>query len=240
MQLEGKIALVTGAGKGIGRAIAIGMAEQGADVAILSRTRQDLEDVAKEIINLGRKAYIVTADVSKVSDIEEAVRDVQSQTNRIDILVNNAGMNIRTPAIDVTEEDWNKIMDTNLKSAFFLSREVARIMKEQNTGRIINISSVAGCVAIRTGVVYGAAKAGMIHMTKILAMEFAKYGINVNGIGPWYFKTPLTEKVLSNKEYLDEVISRTPMGRVGELKELVGPAVFLASDSSSYITGQTL
>jgi NAD(P)-dependent dehydrogenase (short-subunit alcohol dehydrogenase family) len=147
-------------------------------------------------------------------------------------------MNIRTPALDVTEEEWNTIINTNLKSAFFMSQTVAKVMKPGS--KIINISSVAGATALRTGVVYGCTKAAMIQMTKIHALEFAKLGINVNGIGPWYFRTPLTTKLLDNEEFMKEVVSRTPMRRVGEVQELVGPTVFLASSAASYMTGQTL
>ncbi|MDQ0875460.1 NAD(P)-dependent dehydrogenase (short-subunit alcohol dehydrogenase family) [Paenibacillus sp. V4I3] len=239
-QLHNKIALVTGAGRGIGRALAIGLAEAGADVALFARTASDIEEVAHEIRALGRKAYPFTVDVTNREQIEEAVQQIIEQSGRLDILVNNAGMNIRSQALAVTDEEWDTIMQTNLKSAFLCSQIVGRHMQQKEYGRIINIASVAGQVALRTGVVYAATKAAMIQMTKVLALEWGKYGINVNSIGPWYFKTPLTEKILANPEYLAEIIARTPLGRVGELEELVGPAVFLASDAANYVTGQTL
>lgn len=239
-QLINKIALVTGAGRGIGRALAIGLAEAGADVALFARTASDIEDVAHEIRALGRKAYPFTVDVTNREQIEEAVQQIIEQTGRLDILVNNAGMNIRSQALAVTDEEWDTIMQTNLKSAFLCSQIVGRHMQQKEYGRIINIASVAGQVALRTGVVYAATKAAMIQMTKVLALEWGKYGINVNSIGPWYFKTPLTEKILANPDYLAEIIARTPLGRVGELEELVGPTVFFASDAANYVTGQTL
>ncbi|MGG1517343.1 glucose 1-dehydrogenase [Paenibacillus oryzisoli] len=239
-ELKNKVALVTGAGRGIGRALAIGLAEAGADVAIFARTAGDLAAVAEEIRALGRQAYPMTVDVTKREDIEQAVAEVIQQTGRIDILINNAGMNIRSQALAVTDEEWDKIMQTNLKSAFLCSQIVGGHMREQSYGRIINIASVAGHVALRTGVVYAATKAAMIQMTKVLALEWGPYGINVNGIGPWYFRTPLTEKILDQPDYLAEIIARTPLRRVGELQELVGPAVFLASDAANYVTGQTL
>ncbi|MGG1550758.1 SDR family NAD(P)-dependent oxidoreductase [Paenibacillus ferrarius] len=239
-ELKNKVALVTGAGRGIGRALAIGLAEAGADVAILARTADDLAAVAEEIRMIGRQAYPVTVDVTKREDVEQAVAEVIQQTGRIDILINNAGMNIRSQALAVTDEEWDKIMQTNLKSAFLCSQIVGGHMREQAYGRIINIASVAGHVALRTGVVYAATKAAMIQMTKVLALEWGPYGINVNGIGPWYFRTPLTEKILDQPDYLAEIIARTPLRRVGELQELVGPAVFLASDAANYVTGQTL
>lgn len=239
-QLINKIALVTGAGRGIGRALAIGLAEAGADVALFARTASDIEEVAHEIRALGRKAYPFTVDVTNREQIEEAVQRIIEQTGRLDILVNNAGMNIRSQALAVTDEEWDTIMQTNLKSAFLCSQIVGRHMQQKEYGRIINIASVAGQVALRTGVVYAATKAAMIQMTKVLALEWGKYGINVNSIGPWYFKTPLTEKILANPDYLAEIIARTPLGRVGELEELVGPTVFFASDAANYVTGQTL
>ncbi|WP_078546218.1 SDR family NAD(P)-dependent oxidoreductase [Litchfieldia alkalitelluris] len=240
-QLENKVAIVTGAGRGIGRAIAIGLAEAGADVALLARTESNLTSVSEEIIMLGRKAFPVVTDVTNREEVERAVHKIYEKAGCIDILVNNAGMNIRSQAIDVTDEEWSKIMDTNLKSAFMMSQEVGKIMKEQkNGGKIINISSVAGHVALRTGVVYAATKAAMIQMTKVLALEWGKYGINVNSIGPWYFKTPLTEKLLQDQQYVKDILDVTPLKRIGELQELVGPAVFLASDAGNYVTGQTL
>jgi len=150
-------------------------------------------------------------------------------------------MNIQTPAFDVAEAEWQKIIDTNLKSAFVIAQKVGRIFREQGRGgKIINISSVAGHVALRTGVVYGETKAALIQMTKVLAFEWGEFGINVNAIAPWYFKTRRTEKLLQDEEYVKETLAVTPLKRIGELHELVGPAVLLASDAGSYITGQTL
>jgi NAD(P)-dependent dehydrogenase (short-subunit alcohol dehydrogenase family) len=238
--LRGKTAIVTGAGRGIGRGIAIGMAEAGADIALLSRTEEDLQETASHIEKIGRTAYIIPTDVTSREDVERAVASVKEQAGAIDILVNNAGMNIRSQALDVTDEEWQKIMDTNLKSAFMMSQETGKIMKEQTSGKIITIASVAGQVALRTGVVYAATKAALIQMTKVLAFEWGKYNINVNSIGPWYFKTPLTEKLLQDEQYVNDILAVTPLKRVGELEELVGPAVFLASPAGNYVTGQTL
>lgn len=239
-QLEGKSAVVTGAGRGIGRAIAIGYAEAGANVAILSRTKEDLEEVATQVERLGRKALVVQTDVTERSQVQEAFRSIADQFGAIDVLVNNAGMNIRSKALDVTDGEWDQIMQTNLKSAFMCAQEAGRVMKAQHSGKIVTITSVAGHVALRTGVVYAATKAALIQMTKVLALEWGSYGINVNAIGPWYFKTPLTEKLLQDEQYVSDILAVTPLKRIGELPELVGPAVFLASDAANYISGQTL
>ncbi|MBW7453153.1 SDR family NAD(P)-dependent oxidoreductase [Paenibacillus sepulcri] len=239
-QLEGKKAIVTGAGRGIGRALAVGLAEAGADVALIARTPEDLKRTAKIIESLGRRALTLPVDLKDQSGLREAVREAEAWAGKIDILINNAGMNIRTPALEVTEDEWDTIMQTNLKSAFFLSQMIGEHMKAAGGGSIVNISSVAGHVALRTGVVYGSTKAALIQMTKILALEWGKYGIRINAIGPWYFKTPLTEKILSDEVFLQDVLSRTPMKRIGELPDLVGPAVFLVSDAAAYMTGQTL
>jgi NAD(P)-dependent dehydrogenase (short-subunit alcohol dehydrogenase family) len=238
--LKGKTALVTGAGRGIGRAIAIGYAEAGADVVIVSRTQSDLEEVADQIQQAGGKAYTFEADVTNKRHIETIFEKLDTQNVKIDILVNNAGMNIRSKALEVSDEEWDTIMNTNLRSAFWFSQKAGERMKENGGGKIIMISSVAGHVALRTGVVYASTKAAIIQMTKNLALEWGQYGINVNSIGPWYFNTPLTEKLLSDKDYLNDILAVTPQKRVGELPDLVGPAVFLASDAASYINGQTL
>lgn len=240
-RLDGKTAIVTGAGRGIGRALAIGLAEAGADVALLARTESDLTETASHIKSLGRKALILPSDVASREDVHKSVEEVNQAWGKIDILINNAGMNIRSKATDVTDEEWKTIMDTNLKSAFMMSQETGRVMMNQETGgKMINIASVAGHVALRTGVVYAATKAAMIQMTKVLALEWGKHNINVNSIGPWYFKTPLTEKLLADEQYVSDILAVTPLKRVGELEELVGPAVFLSSDAANYVTGQTL
>ncbi|MDF2628963.1 MAG: putative gluconate dehydrogenase [Symbiobacteriaceae bacterium] len=238
--LEGRVALVTGAGRGIGKALALGLAQDGADLVCVARTGAEVEATAALAREMGRRAIAVTADITDRSQVDAAVAAAVEQLGRIDILVNNAGMNIRTPAIDLPEQDWDTVVDTNLKGPFLVAQAVGRQMREQGYGRIINIASVGGGVALRTGVAYGSSKAGLIHMTRILALEWAKYGITVNAVGPWYFKTSLTEKLLANEQYLSEILARTPLKRVGELEELVGPVVFFASGASSYVTGQVL
>ncbi|HEY3367243.1 MAG TPA: glucose 1-dehydrogenase [Symbiobacteriaceae bacterium] len=238
--LQGKVALITGAGRGIGKALAIGLAEAGADVVCLARTPDEIERTADEARTLGRRALAVTADVTQREQVERAVTAALDTFSHIDILINNAGMNIRTPALEVTEQNWDTVVDTNLRGPFFVAQAVGRAMCKNGYGRIINISSVGGATALRTGVAYGASKAGLFHMTRILALEWAKHGVTVNAIGPWYFKTSLTEKLLENEAYMAEILARTPLKRVGDVEELVGPCVFLASAASSYVTGQCL
>ncbi|ANF97168.1 SDR family NAD(P)-dependent oxidoreductase [Paenibacillus bovis] len=239
--LSNKKAIVTGAGKGIGQALAIGLAQAGADVGLISRTGSDL-DVTRQLIekHSSRQAICMVADVTDRQQMKEAFERFELAFGAPDILVNNAGMNIRSKALDVTDAEWNTIVQTNLHSALIASQLAAERMKENGGGRIINIASVAGQVALRTGVAYGVTKAGLIQMTKILSMEWAQYGIQVNAVGPWYFRTPLTEQMLANEQYMQEILDRTPMKRVGNLEELVGPVVFLSSEAAGYITGQTL
>lgn len=239
--LDGKRVVVTGASRGIGRAIAIGAAAAGADVALMGRDEQALTEVMNVI-----EAHFPTSRVSRhlcdirdASDITRVSEEITGQ-GAVDVLVNNAGMNIRSKALDVTPEEWQTIIDTDLRGAFFVAQSIGRKMVERKAGSIINISSVGGHTALRTGVVYAAAKAGIIQMTKVLALEWGKANVRVNGIGPWYFRTPLTEKLLNQPDYLADILARTPMNRVGELEELIGPFLFFASNASSYVTGQTL
>lgn len=231
--------LITGAGRGIGRALAIGMAEAGANIILVARTERDLKETAQEIERLGRTAYIFPCDITDRKQVVETVARAYEQVPQIDGLVNNAGMNIRSKALDVTEDEWETIQQTNLKSAFFFAQEIGKRMQETG-GSILNIASVAGHVALRTGVVYATTKAAMIQMTKVLALEWGPQNIRVNAIGPWYFKTPLTKPLLKDPTYLQEIVDVTPLGRVGELEELVGPVVFLSSAAARYVTGQTL
>lgn len=235
-RLEGKTAIVTGAGKGIGRAIALALGEAGANVLLVARTESDLEQVTGEMAG-DRTSYAV-ADVTDRGDIQKAVEAAVERFGKVDILVNNAGINIRSKLDDATDSEWHKIMDTNAQSVFMFSQEAAKHMTKGAS--IINVSSVGGDRALKTGIVYAASKAAIIQMTKVMAMEWGERGIRVNAIGPWYFRTPLTENLLSDQEYLDSILAVTPLKRVGELPEVASPVVFLASDAAGYITGQTL
>ncbi|WP_035512364.1 SDR family NAD(P)-dependent oxidoreductase [Halalkalibacillus halophilus] len=240
-KLDGKTALITGATKGIGRAISIAYAEAGANLILVARSEDDLNSLKSQLeADFGSEVSIINESVNNHKNIIDQINHQLPETT-INVLVNNAGMNIRSEALNVSEEEWSQIIDTNMKSAFFLSQYVAKQLKNSNQpGKIISISSVAGQTGLRTGVVYGMTKAALIQMTKTLAIEWGKYGICVNAIGPWYFPTALTEKLLQNEGYVKEIEDRTPLGRVGELNEIAGPAVFLASDASNYVSGQTL
>ncbi len=237
--LENKLAVVTGGTKGIGKAIAMSFAESGAHVVIIARNQKDLELTQQEIRQLGRESYTICRDVNEYKEIIKDVEELRGNQS-IDIWVNNAGINIRSEAESVSEEEWDQIVSTNMKSAFFLSQYAGKVMKEQGEGKIINISSVGGHIALRTGVVYAMTKSALIQMTKNLALEWGKYNINVNAIGPWYFPTALTEALLEDEEYVQAILDRTPLNRIGKLEELAGAAVFLASPAGNYMTGQTL
>ncbi|WP_226579215.1 SDR family NAD(P)-dependent oxidoreductase [Halobacillus litoralis] len=238
-RLDDKLAVVTGGTKGIGKAITLAYAQSGADVIIIARNERDLSLTKKEVESFGRQAFTICKDINEYSDIKQEVEEIRGG-RPIDIWVNNAGINIRSEAENVSEEEWDQIISTNMKSAFFLSQYAGKVMKESNHGKIINISSVGGHTALRTGVVYAMTKSALIQMTKNLALEWGPFNINVNAIGPWYFPTALTEKLLQDEDYVQAILERTPLKRIGKLEELSGAAVFLASEAGNYMTGQTL
>lgn len=238
--LKGKIGIVTGASRGLGRSMAMALAEAGADVAIVGRNLPALEEVANEMSNLGVKILPVVADVSKLQEIEEMVDRVVKEFGRIDVLVNNAGTIIRMKAEDFTEDAWDKVMAVNLKGAFFCAQTVGRQMIKQRSGKIINIASLLSAIGVPNVIAYGATKGGIAQMTKCLAVEWAKYNINVNAIGPGYFRTSLTKPLQDDPVRSAQILSRIPMARWGEPDDLKGAVVFLASSASDYITGQII
>jgi len=243
--LEGKVALVTGGSRGIGEAAALALARAGADVAVSSRKLPDLERVAKEVEELGRRALPVAAHVGRVDQIQPLVDRVVGELGALDILVNNAGTNFFSPAIDMEERAWDAVFNLDLKGLFFLSQAAARVMREKGDGRIVNISSVSGYrVQVSTGH-YSIAKAGVMMATKVMALEWAEYGIRVNCIAPGAVETRFYDSIFSllpdeeSKRVKEGARQRIPMKRVGEPGEIADAILFLASDASSYMTGQS-
>ena len=237
--LKDKVALVTGAGTGIGRGIAIAMAESGARVVLAGRTRSSLEETANDIRSFGGETLIVEADISKRNDREALVASTLEKWKQVDILVNNAGMNVRTPPEDYREEDWDNVVNTNLKGTFFLTQLVARQMISQESGKIIHIASLATITGIPNIPAYTAAKGGLGALTYQLAIDWAQYNINVNSICPGYIRTPLT-RVVEKSERGNYILNRVPAGRWGEPDDIAGTAVFLASPASDFLTGQLI
>jgi NAD(P)-dependent dehydrogenase (short-subunit alcohol dehydrogenase family) len=234
------VALVTGGSRGIGKAIVIGLAKAGADVALASRKLPDLEEVAKEVKSTGRKSLAVAAHIGKIEEINNLVNKVKEEFGKIDILVNNAATNpTMDQAIDVEERAWDSIMNLNMKGLFFLSQAVARVMKEQGGGKIINVASVAG-ISPDLLPIYSISKAGVIMATKVMAQQWAQYNIRVNAIAPGLTRTRFSEALWGNQDILQGAMLGIPLRRVAEPEEMVGAVIFLASDASSYVTGQVL
>lgn len=239
--INGKKALVTGAGRGIGKSIAIGLAEAGADVGLIARTMGELEAVASEIKELGREATPVSSDLTKIDGIQPLVEEFASRMGGIDILVNNAGINIPQNSLDVTVDAWDKIMDINLKASFFMAQAAGRVMIRQGRGgRIINISSQTGSVALNKRAAYCASKAGLNLITKVLALEWACHGILVNAVAPTFVETDLSKEFLSDPQFREYALSKNMLKRIGSPEDVVGAVIYLASPASSLVTGHIL
>jgi NAD(P)-dependent dehydrogenase (short-subunit alcohol dehydrogenase family) len=240
LSLEGKVAVVTGGSRGIGRSIALGFAEAGADVVVASRTAADLEKVAGEIEGLGRGALAVPANVSVKADVDNVVAKAVERFGTVDILVNNAAMNIMRPLVDLREDGWDKVMNVCLKGYFLCSQAAAKVMMEKKRGNIISIASTGAAKAAVGLGAYGIAKAGVVMLTQILAVELARYNIRVNAIGPSLVRTKFSEPMWANPDGLKALEATIPLGRIGEPEDIMSVALFLASDASSYVTGQTM
>jgi len=239
--LEGRIALVTGAGRGLGRAGALALAQAGANLALVSRTAAQLQETAAAVERLGRKAVVLTADIRSAAEVEAAVRAAVQAFGRLDILFNNAGTNVRKPVVEMSDEDWHTVMETNAKGVFVVARAVARQMIAQRNGRIINMSSMSSVSAERDKVVYASSKGAVAQFTKGLALELAPHGITVNALAPGYMLTPLVKGYLDADEgRRQRILQRIALGRIGQPEEIGGALVFLASDAARYITGATI
>jgi NAD(P)-dependent dehydrogenase (short-subunit alcohol dehydrogenase family) len=238
--LSGRKALVTGASRGIGEALAVGLAIAGADVAVAARELPALAAAERAIAAAGRKSHAIAVDVRDPGAIRAGVDRAAQALGGLDILVNNAGVEEVRDSLAVDEALWDRILDTNLKGAFFCAQAAARIMAIDKGGAIVNVCSLTSEVGVPTAVPYGASKSGLLGMTRALAAEWAANGIRVNGIGPGYFRTDLTEIFYQNTAWQEAMLAKIPLRRFGRLEDLVGAAVFLCSDAAAYITGQCL
>ena len=240
-RLDNRRALVTGGAKGLGRVIAGALAEAGADVAIASRTLSECQAAAAEIAeSTGRRTVAVAADVAQASEVERLATEVESALGPVDILVNNAGINIRGSAEEISETDWDAVMAINLKAPFLCARAFGPGMCQRGWGRVINLGSILSVIAIPGRAPYAASKAGLLNLTRVLALEWATKGVTVNAICPGPFATDMNKQLLNDPAKYKAFVEKIPVGRWGELHEIAGAAVFLASDAASFITGSAL
>ena len=238
--LSGKVAIVTGGGRGIGRAIALGLARSGASVVASSRTQKEVEAVVEEIKKLGGKAIAVVTDLTVNEQLENLVNVTVKEFGKIDILVNNAARSFLRSLLDLREDGWDKVFNTNVKAVWLLSRSVARKMMERKSGKIINITTVGAEKAELGMAAYGCSKAALKMLTRCMAREWAQYGIQVNAVGPGLTRTDFSKPIWYNPEVAKHVSAAIPMGRLAEPEEIVGSVLFLASDAAQFITGHSI
>jgi NAD(P)-dependent dehydrogenase (short-subunit alcohol dehydrogenase family) len=238
--LAGKVAVVTGASMGIGYGLAKALAHAGAKVAVTARRLKELQELVDEIEEEGGEALAVQLDITNISQIEAAMNEINGHFGRIDILVNNAGSGVNHNTLEVTEDDWDQMMDVNLKGLFFCCQAAGKIMLQQGSGRIINMSSQASVIGIQHHAVYCASKGGVNQLTRTLAVEWSAQGINVNAVAPTFTYTPGTAERLDNPEFLQKVIERIPAGKVADIKDVAGAVIYLASQAGDMVTGTVL
>jgi NAD(P)-dependent dehydrogenase (short-subunit alcohol dehydrogenase family) len=238
--LTGRVAVVTGGGSGIGRSVCIAFAEYGANVVVADLNLEAAHTVVAELTGNGEKNMAIKMDVTDPGQVQAMVDAILDRYDRIDILFNNAGISKRGPAESFSLEDWNRVLAVNLTGMFTCAQSVGKVMIRQKRGKIINTSSVSGKLGHPGNLAYAAAKHGVIGMTKVMAVEWGKYNVNVNCIGPGVTKTPMTMAAFEDKALYDRQVSLVPMGRLGETDDLIGAVIYLASDASNYVTGQTL
>ena len=238
--LTGKVALVTGASKGLGSAIAVGLAQAGARLALCARSREGLAGTRAAVEAAGGEARTFEMDVLSRASVRDAVAAAIAALGRIDVLVNNAGVNVRKPTLELAEEEWDRVVDTNLKGYFLVAQAVGAHMVARRSGKVINVSSIFGAVGMNNQLAYAASKGGVGQLTKVMAIEWAPHGVTVNAVGPTYFETPLVAALRNDPERFRFINERTPMGRWGQPEELVGTIVYLAAPASDFVTGQTV
>lgn len=238
--LEGKVAVVTGAGRGLGRTMALALASAGADVVVSSRTQGEIDSARDEVRALGRRSEAIAADCTDEVQSERLIEEAVSRLGRIDILVNNAGINIRKPVLELSLEEYRQVISTNLEGYFLCGRAAGREMVAQGSGKVINISSIMGRVALASQAPYASSKGAIEQLTKVMALEWAEAGVQVNALAPTYFETDLTRPLFEDPARHDFITERTPMRRWGQPHELAGAVIFLASAASDYVTGHTL
>ncbi|WP_366922230.1 glucose 1-dehydrogenase [Metallumcola ferriviriculae] len=240
LRLDEKVALVVGGGRGLGKGMAEALAQAGADVAIAARTWDQLESTAEELEKFGIRALPVTVEMQSLRTIQEMVDKVVNHYGQLDILVNASGMNIRKPVTEVNESDWEQLMAVNLKGPFFCCQAAAKVMIEQGKGKIINTASLTSELGFPNMSMYGISKGGISQMTKAMAVEWAPFKINVNAVGPGYYRTQMTAPLFNNPDKLQGLLDRIPQNRTGLPQDLAGAVILLASQAGDYITGQTI
>jgi len=240
LDLSGKVAVVTGASRGLGRALALGLAQAGADVAVCARHAGELAETGRAIEAIGRKALVVPTDVTDEAQVEDLAETVIDAFKRVDILVNNSGTALVKPLLETETAEWRQVMDTNLLGTYLCCRALGAHMVAQHSGRVINIASVDGLKGSANVTAYSASKGGVVALTRALALEWARHGVTVNAVAPGYFETDMSRPALNDPETKERILRRIPARRVGEPSELAPLVVYLASEASAYMTGEVV